>query len=111
MKSFVRGIPAVLLLAVTGSAWAQAAAPAAGEAERLYTRALAATCAHCHGTDGHALQSESMARLAGKPRNVLLGELMAFRNGQRKGTVMHQIAKGYSEAQLAQLAAYFAAQK
>lgn len=111
MKAIVRSVPAALLLAMAGSAWSQGAAQASPEAERLYTRSLAATCAHCHGTDGQAVQSESMARLAGKSRDALLRQLMAFRSGERKATVMNQIAKGYSEQQLAQLAAYFAAQK
>ena len=37
----------------------------------------------------------------------------AFRSGQRSGpgaTIMHQIAKGYSDEQIALMAAYFAAQ-
>ncbi|OYU99036.1 MAG: cytochrome C, partial [Burkholderiales bacterium PBB5] len=33
----------------------------------------------------------------------------AFKAGQREATVMHQIAKGFSDAQIAQLAAYFSA--
>ena len=86
--------------------------PASGpEAERLYLRSMAATCAHCHGTDGRALQGEAMVRLAGQPREYLLTQLMAFRTGDRKATIMHQITRGYSEAQLEALAGYFAAQR
>ena len=36
---------------------------------------------------------------------------MAFRSGERKATIMHQITKGYSQEQLEALAKYFAAQK
>lgn len=96
-------IGALLLL---GSLPAQAA-----DAERLRTRALAATCAHCHGTDGRALPGQAMARLAGLPERYLLEQLTAFRTGQRPATVMHQITKGYSQEQLETLATYFAAQK
>jgi cytochrome c553 len=37
--------------------------------------------------------------------------MKAFKDGRREATVMHQIAKGYSEAEIAALAAYFAAQR
>ena len=81
------------------------------EAQRLHMRSLAATCAHCHGTDGRAVEGEALIRLAGQPRDYLLTQLMAFRTGDRKATIMHQITRGYSEQQLESLAAYFAAQK
>ena len=37
--------------------------------------------------------------------------MQAFKRGKRPATVMHQIAKGYSDAQIDALAAYFAAQQ
>jgi cytochrome c553 len=86
-----------------------AAAQASQASQALYTRALAANCAGCHGTDGHPAPGSSLARLAGMPRESMLQQLRAFRDGSRSATVMQQIAKGYSEAQLAQLADYFAA--
>jgi len=45
------------------------------------------------------------------PREQMVTQLMAFRAGTRPATIMHQISKGYSDAQIAQLADYFAAQK
>jgi len=89
------------------------AAPLAALAQSpdaLQVRSLAATCANCHGTDGRAVTGAGMPALAGQPRDYLLQQLRAFRDGSRPATVMHQIAKGYSEPQLQQLAAYFAAQ-
>lgn len=80
------------------------------DAGPLRMRALAATCAQCHGTDGRAVEGEALVRLAGMPQDYLLSQLMAFRSGERKATVMHQITKGYSPEQLAALAKYFAAQ-
>lgn len=77
----------------------------------LRTRALAATCAQCHGTDGQAVQGEALIRLAGLPQDYILSQLMAFRNGQRPATIMHQITKGYSQEQLETLAQYFSALK
>lgn len=78
--------------------------------QALYARALAANCAACHGTDGHPVPGTHVPALAGKSRQLLLKRLHAFRDGTRHATVMQQIAKGYSEAQLAELAGYFAAQ-
>ena len=37
--------------------------------------------------------------------------MRAFRDGQRPATVMHQIAKGYTDPQIDAIAAWFAAQK
>ena len=37
--------------------------------------------------------------------------MRAFRDGQRPATVMHQIAKGYSDAQIEAIAGWYAAQK
>lgn len=88
-----------------------AAASAAADADRLRTRALAATCAQCHGTDGHAVPGQAMVKLAGLPEQYILEQLIAFRIGQRPATIMHQITRGYSQEQLETLAKYFAAQK
>lgn len=102
-----------LMSAVCSPAWGQGvqAGAASPEAQRLYMRSMAATCAHCHGTEGRAVEGEALVRLAGMPRDYLLTQLMAFRTGDRKATIMHQITRGYSELQLEQLAQYFSAQK
>jgi cytochrome c553 len=68
---------------------------------------LAATCSNCHGMDGRA-QAPGMPALAGQTAQQLLATLLAFKSGQRPATVMGQLAKGYSDAQLAELANWFA---
>lgn len=91
---------------------AAAATPAlaqdAGET-LLRQRALAATCAACHGTEGRAPAGSAMPSLAGRPAPWIAEQMNAFKSGAREATVMHQIARGYSAAQIEQLAAYFAA--
>jgi cytochrome c553 len=37
--------------------------------------------------------------------------MRAFRDGQRPATVMHQIAKGYSDAEIEAIAGWYAVQK
>ncbi|MFN3862187.1 MAG: c-type cytochrome [Roseateles sp.] len=72
-------------------------------------RSLAATCASCHGTEGRS-HNPALATLAGTQAATLLEQLADYRSGKRAGTVMPQIVKGYSEAQLRLIAAYFEAQ-
>jgi len=71
---------------------------------------LAAPCAICHGTEGRAVTKDVLP-LAGLPRDYIAAQMRALRDGQRQATVMHQIAKGYTDAQIDALAAWFSAQK
>jgi cytochrome subunit of sulfide dehydrogenase len=88
-------------LALPGAAAAQADTRAAS---------LAATCANCHGTDGRSVTKEVPA-LAGLSKEHIAAQLKAFKDGTRPATVMHQLAKGYTDPQIEALAAFFAAQK
>jgi sulfide dehydrogenase cytochrome subunit len=87
-----------------------AALAAPAFAQDTATRALAATCANCHGTDGRSATKEVPA-LAGLPKEHIASQMKAFKEGTRPATVMHQLAKGYTDPQIEALAAYFAAQK
>jgi cytochrome c553 len=73
-------------------------------------RQLASACAICHGSDGRS-DGKVLPPLAGMPRDHIASQMRAFRDGQRPATVMHQIAKGYTDEQIDALAAFFAAQK
>jgi cytochrome subunit of sulfide dehydrogenase len=79
--------------------------------EALYTKSLAATCANCHGTNGVVVNGSPVIGLAGLPASYITEQMKAFKAGTRPATVMHQLAKGFSDAQIEQMAAYFAAQK
>jgi len=74
-------------------------------------RNLAATCANCHGTNGNAVKGSGLDSLAGVPRDKTLQKLADFKSGDKPASIMHQIAKGYTDAQLDLIATYFAAQK
>ena len=95
-----RVLVAVTLL--TGATTAPAADPNLG-------RDIASNCANCHGTDGRS--RGIIPTLAGKDKATLVQQLIEFRDGKRPSTVMQQLAKGYSDAQIEAAAAYFAAQK
>ncbi|MBA4215446.1 MAG: class I cytochrome c [Polaromonas sp.] len=72
-------------------------------------RVWAAACANCHGTDGRA--QPGMESLAGKDKDEMLQKMLDFKSGKKPATIMHQLAKGYTDEQLQQLAAHFAALK
>jgi sulfide dehydrogenase cytochrome subunit len=102
---FVRPWAALLwLLCSAGPAAAQ-------DAKSLQLQSLAATCANCHGTQGRAVEGAAVPGLAGLPASYLAEQMRAFKGGTRPATVMHQLAKGYNDAQIDALAAYFAQQK
>jgi cytochrome c553 len=71
--------------------------------------ALAANCANCHGTSGRAIGS--MPALAGQPKSYLVEQMKAFKEGRRTGTIMHQLAKGYTDEQIEAMSAYLSEQK
>ena len=91
------------LLVASGSAFAQDE-----PTTLLRTRSLAATCAQCHGTEGRAIAGTAVPGLAGLPAPYFTEQMKAFKSGVRTGSVMPQLAKGYSDAQIDVLAAYFA---
>jgi cytochrome c553 len=72
-------------------------------------RDIAATCAACHGTDGRS--RSAIPSLAGRDKSELSRAMREFREGRRSSTIMQQIAKGYTEAEIEAAATYFAAQK
>jgi cytochrome c553 len=49
--------------------------------------------------------------LAGAAKDDIVRKMNEFRSGARPATVMHQLAKGYTDEQIETVAAWFAAQK
>jgi cytochrome subunit of sulfide dehydrogenase len=101
----------VLALLAAVSLWGSVGAASAQSSQALNIRSLAATCANCHGTNGKAVEGSAVVSLAGVPRDYIIAQMAAFKSGARPATIMHQISKGYSDAQVEQIASYFAAQK
>ncbi len=81
----------------------------AQDADPNLGRNLAAACANCHGTSG--VSQQGMPNLAGRERAYLAQQMQGFKTGKRPATIMHQLAKGYTDGQIDALAAYFSAQK
>jgi sulfide dehydrogenase cytochrome subunit len=70
-------------------------------------RGLAATCSGCHGIDARA--RDGMRALAGMPKDELARAMRAYRSGERPGTLMPQLAKGYTDAEIDAIAGWYAA--
>ncbi|MBL8524084.1 MAG: c-type cytochrome [Betaproteobacteria bacterium] len=119
MKNVLRcmllaGFTASAVPAIAQAPAAPAAPPAPAFAASNLTpngiRAMAATCAACHGTNGNSAGG-AIPGLAGTNKEYFVNQMKAFREGKREATIMHQLAKGYSEAETNALGDFFAAQK
>ncbi len=89
--------------------WASASLSQAQTPDAAQVRSWAASCANCHGTDGRA--QPGMESLAGANKDDLVRKMLDYKADRRPATIMHQLAKGYSDEQIVAIAGYFAAQK
>ncbi len=64
-------------------------------------------CAECHGLNGIGVEPK-FPNLAGQKNLYLVSQLKAFRAGKRKFPVMNLLARQLSDADIANVAAYFA---
>ena len=94
--------PLVFIIALGASALA-------GAQESGQIRLLASNCANCHGTDGRS--QGGMPALAGLPKPYIVEQMAEFKSGKRAATIMHQLAKGYTDAEINALATYFSTLK
>ena len=85
------------------------ASPWAAAQDAHLARNLAATCATCHGTNGQA-RGDSLP-LAGVSAEKIMAAVADYKSGARPATIMHQIAKGYTDEQIRLIAGYLAAQQ
>lgn len=93
----------LLPLAVLLAAWAGPALAQGGPAP------LAAQgCLGCHGPNGAG--QAPIPALTGRPAAETEALMLAFRANERPATIMGRIARGYTDAEIAALAAHFAAQ-
>lgn len=105
----LKALQALVLLTLCSLAVMAFPAQAASPTYPSHTLTLAASCAVCHGTDGHS--ASGMLGLAGMPAAQFIARLQAYRNGSLPATVMHQHARGLTETEIQALAQYFSAQQ
>ena len=77
------------------------------QADAQAGRAKAKMCAVCHGEFGVSVLPNA-PNLAGQPAIYLAEQLKAYRSGKRSDETMSVIAKPLTDAEIADLAAWFA---
>ena len=69
----------------------------------------AVSCSGCHASNPRV--DTAVPPLNGRPAADIAKEMIAFKSGERKGTIMDRIARGFSDAEIQAIAAWYAAQK
>jgi cytochrome subunit of sulfide dehydrogenase len=87
---------AIALIAVAASAGAE---PPAG----------AVSCSGCHPSSARV--SSPVPRLNGADTAAIVKAMHDFKSGQRTGTVMDRIAKGFTDEEIRAIAAWLSAQR
>jgi cytochrome c553 len=89
------------LAALAGPAQAQSAMPSGPM--------LGAACVLCHGPNGEG--AGAIAALKGHTKDYIADMMTKFKSGERPSTVMGRFTKGFSDAEIDAVAAYYASLK
>jgi len=68
---------------------------------------LSNTCAGCHGTNG-ASQGPAAPTIAGLSKDYFVETMQGFASGEIPSTIMNRSAKGYTDAEFAEMAGFYA---
>jgi len=96
MRPIARGAALVFGVAFAGLASAAEAPPGAS------------SCSGCHAAIASADQPAS---LIGRPASEIVDAMLAYKSGQRPATIMDRVARGFSDEEVAAIAAWYAARK
>ncbi len=94
----------ILILGLLAAAWPVSQAQAQADIEA--GKAKAEPCTACHGANGVSVGA-GIPNLAGQKAKYLANQLQAFKAGKRKNPVMNAIATQLSDADIADLAAFW----
>ncbi len=94
-------VAAALMLGIP-SAWADGSASAGAQ------KIKSLGCIACHGRDGVSKLPEA-PNLAGQVQTYLATALQAYRSGARKNELMNTVAEKLTDADIADLTAYYSA--
>lgn len=109
----MKHLPSLLLASLFLAACSreQPAEPPAAKADPAAGKAVAeAKCASCHGLDGKGTGPD-IPNLGGQKEAYLLNALNGYRTGARQHVALQQLATELSEADVANISAYYAGQK
>lgn len=100
MTRFVFSVAVAALLVAGGSA-------TAGQGDAAAGRTAAAACAACHGANGNSA-TDQFPNLAGQVPGYIAAQLAKYKSGERQNPVMAGMVAALSEADMANLDAYYA---
>jgi cytochrome c553 len=69
----------------------------------------AASCSGCHPTSARV--ASPVPRLVGLERAAIVRAMQEFRSGQRAGTVMDRLVRGFTDDEIQAIAAWYASQR
>jgi cytochrome c553 len=98
---------ALIVAAAVALLGVSAAANAAGDAAAGATKAKA--CAGCHGANGEGVKPNP--KLAGKSAEDIVEALKDFKSGKRANPIMKSLATPLTDADMANLGAFYASKK
>ena len=90
-------VAAAIVLASSGAAQTADAPPGA------------ASCSGCHAASPSV--QTPVPPLNGRPAAETVSQMAAFKSGERNGTIMDRIAKGFTDDEIQAIAAWYAEQK
>jgi sulfide dehydrogenase cytochrome subunit len=96
------------LALIAGSVLAMTTVARADPREQARAAILVESCASCHGPEGRS--PGAIPSIAGSNAHDMADAMLAFRSDARPSTVMGRIARGFTDAEIAAIAAHFAAQ-
>jgi len=104
MRNILICIAALALLAACG----KSTEPTGPVADLAAGKQIAEnSCAACHGMDGRG-KTKEIPNLAAQPADYLIDALHAYRDGRRHHAALKDMATGMSEADIANIAGYYA---
>lgn len=98
------------ILAILSAVTLAASANVAFAGDAAAGKAKAATCAGCHGANGISAVP-TYPNLTGQKEAYLAKQLHAFKDGSRKDPTMNAMAAPLTDAEIADLAAYYSSLK
>jgi cytochrome c553 len=98
------------ILAIISAATLAASANVAFAADAAAGKAKAASCAGCHGANGISAVP-TYPNLAGQKEAYLSKQMKAFKDGSRKDPTMNAMAAPLSDADIANISAFYAGLK
>ena len=114
MVAFLQRLPGLDAAAYQDLAFGRTRASGAAAPIEMLTgaenvpHAVRERCARCHGTDGRGRGTGAFPKLAGQHEAYLYNALRAFAAGHRHSGIMEPVAAGLSDAEMRELARYYA---